>query len=1497
MGTTNMGIDVYMRFSPRRQTAGLCRGTWLALAVAVFALAGSVEAQPCVVPDNGGGTVNLPPEGCGYLSPTDLHMIIDGLPVTIPPTTITVAVEHERFFCKTCVGGPLNGQQCDTPVDCLGFPCQIDIPLCSTIQPTDICDSPGGSLGGEAECSESTLTLNMTGTGALAGFNRLIPLRAEFETHVAPRTPGDPVQSFDTDMFRLFGQITNPGSGDPDFDLLRIVAGTDFGLPSPGHTTLTLLPGGGWNVDSFFDITYRIDFVGRPGGALGGMSGSTTGTIRMQTGLGVGTCAPNSTLSACIPTQCPDPAEACQPRCTKVDPLTGQTLVVECDCRGPNDCHAYNTNLPAGGLAARGTPGNPCTQIDNGSGTVTLPPAGCEYLSPDEVHKIIDGLPAGTTIELGTIHKDFICHQQGTINPVCTFSTLVDCDQPGGSLGGEQECVDSTLALNLNGTGTLAGFNRQIDLPIGFETHTAPRTPGNPVQSFDTDMFRLFGQITNPGSGDPDFDLLRIVAGTDFGLPSPGHTTLVQLPGGNWAVDSFFDITYRIDFVGRPGGALSGMSGSTTGTIRMQTGTPSRCVGGCPPGFTCKEDRVVNADGTITVCCDCVPPPPPPPDPHRSLQGTSISFGALDTPAIPADFFGPGSLPFLGSVNFLGGPTDTLIQRSGAMVCPLPPPAPCDPLQTEIVALDLVSVAPINVGGPPPNQWNVEVGLSVNPQPQGTLDAFKQHPNGGVFNAEIRVLPKLVFREVGNPNNFRTLDYGLIGQPPVRINFLNAFWVVNLGPNLVGTILAPNDGNFVPGVFEQIPGNPNTQVVIQATGNSKGGGVSHPVDPVPVCPLPDGPTDPCAQFQARDCRNPSLGDVCVPTIIRQLPGGAPELIACGCRPAGGCHVTFGPIPGAPICVGGCPTPTETCDQFVNAASEYSCDCVPLVCEPNATQTGCNPSACPIPGEECQPRCAHANPATGEISVTGCDCGSPAECHLTGNFTGGAFVSWRGGGGAPCVVPDNGGGTVTLPPEGCDYLSPDDVHEILNGLPGGTTVQVGAIHGGFLCEGCLGGPNDGHPCTTNADCPGGQCRAKVDLCSFPVQLNCDQAGGSLGGEIECNDSTLDLMMQGTGTLGGYSRNIPLRIEMETHTGPRTAGNPVQSFDTDMFRLFGEITNPGSGDPDFDLLRITGGTNFGLPSPGHTTLTQLPGGSWAVDSFFDIEYRIDFVGRPGGPFSGMSGSTTGTIRMATGTPTKCQGICPVGTTCVETRTVNADGTIDVCCDCVNVPPPPDPLTKGTDDVCVGGVNAGQPCAQNSDCPGGFCRLKNRFITAEIPATATAHGLKVNIVGLDANSVATPGDYNGTDRWAGLPSIGVNDGISPPFNAAKTQCAFQSTNWSAVGRLHMYGDVVVPQSVYDVSNCSNAATCSAALRIGTAKWGDVVSPVNTVNFQDVNSIVAKFQGQPGAPSKTRADLVGRDLNPPNPINFQDVSACVSAFQSKPYKQIVALPPLTCP
>jgi hypothetical protein len=79
-------------------------------------------------------------------------------------------------------------------------------------------------------------------------------------------------------MIRLDGQLF----GDPDFCTLEVRAGSFHGLPSPGHTTLTRLgpPGDPFEIDSFFDIAYEIEFVGCPGSILDGMSGTTTATER-----------------------------------------------------------------------------------------------------------------------------------------------------------------------------------------------------------------------------------------------------------------------------------------------------------------------------------------------------------------------------------------------------------------------------------------------------------------------------------------------------------------------------------------------------------------------------------------------------------------------------------------------------------------------------------------------------------------------------------------------------------------------------------------------------------------------------------------------------------------------------------------------------------------------------------------------------------------------------------------------------------------------------------------------------------------------------------------------------------------------------------------------------------------------------------------------------------------------------------------------------------------
>jgi hypothetical protein len=189
--------------------------------------------------------------------------------------------------------------------------------------------------------------------------------------------------------------------------------------------------------------------------------------------------------------------------------------------------------------------------VPDAGGTAAMP-LQLPYGTPNDDMRIIDGLQPDATIGIdGTLRSFFDI-----------FPEVV-----GGSLGGTTQGYKGVLDMPMTGTGSLAGFHRNISIPnVQFQTDYGPRAPGTSPQSFDTEMVQLFGQLP---IGDPDFDLLRVTAGTGFGMPSPGHTTLTVQPGGNWAVDSFFDITYRIDFVGHPGSVLGGRSGSTTATIRF----------------------------------------------------------------------------------------------------------------------------------------------------------------------------------------------------------------------------------------------------------------------------------------------------------------------------------------------------------------------------------------------------------------------------------------------------------------------------------------------------------------------------------------------------------------------------------------------------------------------------------------------------------------------------------------------------------------------------------------------------------------------------------------------------------------------------------------------------------------------------------------------------------------------------------------------------------------
>lgn len=207
----------------------------------------------------------------------------------------------------------------------------------------------------------------------------------------------------------------------------------------------------------------------------------------------------------------------------------------------------------------------------------------------------------------------------------------------------------------------------------------------------------------------------------------------------------------------------------------------------------------------------------------------------------------------------------------------------------------------------------------------------------------------------------------------------------------------------------------------------------------------------------------------------------------------------------------------------------------------------------------------------------------------------------------CVVPDVNGTAVMPPQAGCLYLG---TTEIVDGMPSGSTIQINASFGNFS-----------------------------GVTEVP--------GGILGGTVSNYDAVLLLNMTGTGAYASYSRfialplpNPPFTNSQQISWGPRVPFAPVQTFPAMLERLQGQII----GDPDFDLLRITGGASFGLPSPGQGQIVASFGNR-AVSGYFDLMHRIDFIGSPAGPFAGLSGSTTRQRRFS---------LCPEGAVPVEPRT---------------------------------------------------------------------------------------------------------------------------------------------------------------------------------------------------------------------------------------------------
>jgi len=137
-------------------------------------------------------------------------------------------------------------------------------------------------------------------------------------------------------------------------------------------------------------------------------------------------------------------------------------------------------------------------------------------------------------------------------------------------------------------------------------------------------------------------------------------------------------------------------------------------------------------------------------------QNTSSELGV--------DFFGPGSDPFFGQIPLEGWPlisspvctgniglTDTIVERlEDAELDRVPSQVTID---VQLVELSLQSVEPIIVtynGGNDPEMWDVFVTHEPDSLSPGQMTVKRNARDGGVFDAQIPVIPRLQFFRTGD---------------------------------------------------------------------------------------------------------------------------------------------------------------------------------------------------------------------------------------------------------------------------------------------------------------------------------------------------------------------------------------------------------------------------------------------------------------------------------------------------------------------------------------------------------------------------------------------------------------------------------------------------------------------------------------------------------------------------------------------------------------------------
>jgi hypothetical protein len=405
-----------------------------------------------------------------------------------------------------------------------------------------------------------------------------------------------------------------------------------------------------------------------------------------------------------------------------------------------------------------------------------------------------------------------------------------------------------------------------------------PPYPSNDVVPIEIVQLSLVSvnpiQVTYFGGGSPQ--AWNVQFGLHLTQQSQGSATLTTDDGLSGTFDATFNIYPRLTFTRLSDSATRVLEWPNIDPYTMTWPDVEWSAHDCPPqvlgdpdfcleftefGHAIQDNQVPNfadlvveeactdADGDgISGCYD--------PTPDGDVPAGNIYLETIDPtqyeldPPIPADFFDPGSEPFLGVIVARPEPftpnsrVDTVIERlDHANFGTLPD---TQQIPIELVQMSLVSVSPITVtygGGGSSELWDVAIGVSPTQPSLGTMDVTKADANGGTIDdLTLDFYPRFTFTRQSDSTT-RILDPAPFIVPDIASPLP---WAASCAPPIFGAAMEP-DPDFCIEFAEfghaiqdgQAPGF-STQTVRQACVDNDDDGVSDCIDATPFGDVPAG---------------------------------------------------------------------------------------------------------------------------------------------------------------------------------------------------------------------------------------------------------------------------------------------------------------------------------------------------------------------------------------------------------------------------------------------------------------------------------------------------------------------------------------------------------------------------------------------------------------------------------------------------------------------------------